>query len=202
MVKCNVLVHGIGITGTKYPSHLLGKQVREYCLWHHMLLRCTEKFQAIHQTYVGTTCSENFKNYSFFYEWCQEQTGFNAKDEKGRSWQLDKDLLAKSSKLYSEDTCVFIPHSINSLIIKCDSVRGEHPLGVCWSSAASKFRAYCREGNGKRKHLGLFIDSDDAFQAYKTHKEFVVKQIAEDYKTQLDERVYAAMKNYTVDILN
>lgn len=167
MVKCNVLVHGIGITGTKYPSHLLGKQVREYCLWTSMLKRRSEKYWDKFPAYTNTSCSENFTSYSFFYEWCQAQIGFTNKDEKGRHWQLDKDLLVKGNKVYSEHTCVFVPHNINSLLIKCDAAKGEHPTGVCWSSAASKFRAYCREGSGKRKHLGLFTNSDDAFQAYK-----------------------------------
>ena len=79
-----------------------------------MLKRCfSEKYQTRQPTYKGCNVSDNFLNYSFFYDWCQEQIGFGKVDDKGRCWCLDKDLLFVGNKTYSETTCVFVPQEIN-----------------------------------------------------------------------------------------
>ena len=138
MRNSNKLVRGIGIKGDKYPSWNGVEMLKEYSLWTDMLLRCTNKVLLKRPTYEGTACSESFKSYTFFYEWCNQQKGFNEKDKNGRKWNLDKDLLVKGNKLYSEDTCVFVPHRINSLLIKRDACRGEWPVGVYWQEKRRK----------------------------------------------------------------
>ena len=116
----NKLVCGVGFNDKTKPTWVDGKNVKEYALWQHMLARCfSEKYQTRYPTYKGCNVSDNFLNYSFFYDWCQEQIGFGKVDEKGRSWCLDKDLLFVGNKTYSETTCVFVPNEINlfSLIV-------------------------------------------------------------------------------------
>lgn len=199
MNKSSKLVYGIGTKGMTYPTTVGGKFTREYRLWKSMLYRCTERLLDKFPSYTGAICSENFKSYSYFYEWCQNQTGFKNRDEKGKSWQLDKDLLLKANKFYSEDTCVFVPARINSLIIKCDATRGELPVGIYWKKKNSKFCAQCADGSDKKKHLGLFNTPQEAFLAYKTYKEALIKEVANEYKDQLDCRVYEALMNYEVN---
>jgi len=193
------LVCGIGVNEGKYPAKVGGKNTREYILWRNMLLRCTENGLDKNPSYTGTTCSENFKSYTFFHEWCQEQIGFENKDENGRFWHLDKDLLTKGNKLYSEYVCVFVPHRINLMLTKSDATRGEWPVGVYLNKPCEKFIAYCSTGGGKRQHLGLFTAPQDAFLVYKAFKETLIKQVAGEYKHQLDARVYEALTNYKVD---
>lgn len=192
------LVQGMGINGNKYPSFEGGKVSKEYNLWVSMLHRCTEKFWTKNPAYIGTTCSENFRNYSFFYEWCQRQVGFKSRDDKGRYWQLDKDLLLHNNNVYSEDTCVFIPQRINSLLTKCESSRGDWPIGVSCNKQSEMFRAYCHNHSGRLKYLGYFNTAQEAFLAYKTFKEALIKQVADGYKHQLDIRVYDALLSYEV----
>ena len=200
MRNSNKLVRGIGIKGDKYSSWDGKEILKEYSLWNDMLFRCTEKCWAKRQTYLGVTCSDSFKSYTFFYEWCQEQIGFTNKDEKGRHWQLDKDVLFKNSKIYSEDTCVFVPARINSLLIKVAARRGEWPIGVYWSKKGSgSFNSYCSDSHSKVRHLGCFNTPQEAFLAYKTFKEALIKQVANEYKEQLDPRVYEALMNYEVN---
>jgi hypothetical protein len=196
----NKLVCGIGINENKYLAEKEGIPVKEHILWTNMLHRCTEKCWVKYPAYIGTTCSENFKSYTFFYEWCQEQIGFNSKDESGKSWNLDKDLLIRDNKFYSEDTCVFVPARINKLLTKRHNFRGKWPLGVCLHTKTGKFRSYCSDGNGKQIFLGLFATQQEAFLAYKTFKEALIKQVAKQYKDQLDPRVYQALLNYEVNI--
>lgn len=193
------LVYGIGVNSGEYPAKVGGKHTKQYKLWQGMLSRCTEKVWNERPTYTGTTCSDNFKSYTFFYEWCQQQLGFINKDENSRCWHLDKDLLTKGNKVYSEDTCVFVPHRINLLLIKRDASRGDWPVGVSWRKKAEKFEASCSTGS-KSQHLGFFDTPQEAFLAYKTFKEALIKEVAEDYKDQVDSRLYQALLNYKVEI--
>ena len=189
-------VYGIGVVGTKYPSRVNGVQTKECALWYSMLKRCySDAFKKKRPTYEGCKCSDNFLHYEYFYEWCHKQVGFN-----NEGWHLDKDLLIKGNKVYSEDSCVFIPAEINSLLIKSTASRGEHLIGVHWSNTNKAFRARVCKNKGKREHLGLFKTELEAFNAYKEAKESFIKEQAEKWKGKIDNRAYNALMNYTVDI--
>ena len=187
-------VYGVGVSGTKYPITVNGVKTKEYELWRDMLKRCySDTYQKKRPTYEGCKCSDNFLHYEYFYEWCHKQVGFN-----NEGWHLDKDLLIKGNKVYSEDSCVFIPAEINSLLIKSTASRGEHLIGVHWSNTNKAFRARVCKNKGKREHLGFFDTELEAFNAYKKAKEAFVKEQANKWKGKVDERAYNALMNYEV----
>jgi len=193
------LVHGLGFNSGEYPAYILGKPTEEYDSWKSMLSRCSEAFWVKNPTYVGTTCSENFKSYSYFYKWYHQQQSKGARDVKGNKWCLDKDILVKGNKLYSEDTCVFVPQRINTLLINSGAIRGEFPVGVTLDKRGTKYTARCCGADG-RKVLGYFNTAEEAFHAYKVFKENLIKQVANEYKDQLDPRAYNALMKYEVEI--
>ena len=189
-------VYGVGITGTKYPISEGGRNTKEYDLWNGMLRRCySDALKKKYPTYIDCEVSDKFKSYEYFYEWCHKQIGFSNKD-----WHLDKDLLVKGNKVYSENTCVFIPREINLLLIKCDASRGEHLIGVCWNKKDNAFIAHVGKSKGKREYLGFFKTEIEAFNAYKEAKESFIKEQANKWKGQIDYRAYNALMNYTVGI--
>ena len=191
-------VYGIGISGTKYQPTINGVNTKEYVLWQSMLKRCySEVYKKQQPTYEGCEVSENFKSYEYFYEWCHSQIGFGD-DGNGNPFHLDKDLLVKGNKVYSESTCVFIPQEINSLLINCTASRGEHLIGVCWSKTNKAFKAQVRKNKGKRDYLGYFKTELEAYNAYKEAKESFIKEQAEKWKSQIDIRAYNALMNYEV----
>lgn len=194
------LICSIGFNDKKYPTKIKGKHTDEYTVWQNMLARCTKRCWDKYPTYIGTSCSENFKSYSYFYEWYQTQPNANNKDEDGNKWCLDKDLLFKGNKLYSEDTCIFIPQRINALLTKSNAIRGKHPIGVSWKKQSEMYSARCKIGRDKRVNIGYFNTPETAFLAYKTFKEQLIKDVANNYKEQLDSRAYDALMNYSVDI--
>lgn len=194
------LICGIGFNDGKYFATSGGKITDEYEAWRGMLIRCTKAWCGKHPTYTGVSCSTNFKNYSFFYEWYHQQIGAGRRDEKGNKWQMDKDLLVRGNKLYDENACVFIPQRINKLLIKSDATRGCFPIGVSFSKCCGSYQAACKKGNGKSSFLGRYPTQEIAFLAYKTFKEALIKQVANEYRTQLDPRAYQALLNYTVEI--
>ena len=189
-------VYSIGIVGTKYPSTINGRNTKEYVLWKGILQRCySDGFKKNHPTYEYCEVGDNFKSYEYFYEWCNKQIGFG-----NEGWHLDKDLLIKGNKVYSENSCVFIPSEINLLLIKREALRGEHLIGVCWSNTNKAFIAKVSKGKGKSEHLGLFNTELEAFNAYKQAKESFIKEQANKFKSQIDPRAYEALMNYTVEI--
>lgn len=187
------LVMGVGVNDRKYAARIDGKIIKEYNLWAAMLVRCYDtKYHEKNTTYIGCSVSDNFKKFSYFYEWCNLQIGFNIE-----SYQLDKDLLCKGNKIYNENSCVFLPSIVNSMLIKCDSSRGDLPIGV--SKSGNNFIAKCRK-YGTRKYIGTFDTPELAFNAYKTFKEAHIKELAEKYKGTIDPRAYQALLNYEVSI--
>ena len=189
-------VYSIGTVGTKYSSKISGVQTKEYELWTGMLERCySDGFKKKHPTYEYCKVSDNFLYYEYFYEWCHKQIGFGNK-----GWHLDKDLLVKGNKIYSESTCVFIPKEINQLLVKRTASRGECLIGVSWCNTNKAFVAQVARSKEGSEHLGYFKTELEAFNAYKQAKEVFIKEQANEWKDQIDLRAYNALMNYEVNI--
>ena len=171
------------------------KMTKEYKLWNGMINRCyNEKELSRNPTYKGCHVSEEWMCLSNFKEWCNRQIGF---DQEG--FQLDKDILVKGNKVYSEDTCCFVPAEINYLIIKADRIRGKYPIGIYEDKQAGKFKVRISV-EGKQKHIGRYYCEKEAFYAYKVAKEQYIKEVANKWKDQIDPRVYNALMCYEVNI--
>ena len=172
-----------------------GVKLREYLIWYSMLRRCYDEKVLIKQpTYNGCSVSKYFKSYSNFKIWCTNQVGFENID-----WHLDKDILVKGNKVYSEDTCVFVPQEINNIFIKNNAKRGEYPIGVSYHKGMDKLCVVLNKFNNPH-YLGYYQCVEEAFLVYKRAKETYIKEVAEKWKDQIDIKVYNAMMNYEVEI--
>lgn len=187
---CGVGVHEKG----KYVASCKEGAYKEYRLWSAMLHRCySSHVDGYNPTYSDCTVSDNFKNFQFFAEWCNQQFGFGKED-----WQLDKDLLStNNNKIYSEDVCVFVPRELNVLLCKNSKTRGGYPIGVNYHRASLSFVAQLNI-NGSRKHLGCYATPEEAFRVYKDYKEHHIKEKAHEWKDLIDPRVYTTLLNYEV----
>jgi len=189
------LVYGVGVNDWVGNISVDGKPIWEYQLWKNMLKRCfSEKYKQNQPTYEGVTCSKEWLSMTTFIEDVSQMKGYGL--EGG---ELDKDILAKGNKLYSKETCCFVPKDVNYLLTKRDNCRGEYPVGVCFHKASGKFVAQLNI-NGKRKHLGLFNTVEEAFQVYKLAKEAQIKVVAQKWQHLLDEGVFQALMTYEVNI--
>lgn len=185
------LVCNVGFNSGKYPATKDGKILKEYDVWRQVLVRCYDpKYQKKKPSYIGCSVSENFKNFTYFYEWARQQIGFGQEN-----YHLDKDLLIKGNKLYSEDTCLFLPQELNSLLLSNKAVRGSLPIGVCAHNG--KFLAQCLRKPASH-HVGVFDTPELAFLAYKEAKETYIKLQAEKWKALIDPRAFAALMAYEV----
>ena len=197
---CVPSVYGVGVLGNKHPITINGVLTKEYELWQSMLRRCySDSSKKKCPTYEGCEVSAKFKSFEYFYEWCNKQIGFYNQGNEN-PFHLDKDLLIKGNKVYSEDSCVFIPSEINLLLTKRTASRGEYLIGVSWHKTKKAFVVRVNKNKGKPEWLGLFKTEIEAFNTYKTAKEAFIKEQANKWKSEIDPRAYKALMNYTVEI--
>ena len=189
-------VYGVGFVGIgDYKSvDENGKNTKCYMTWHDVHKRCYDpKWHKKEPSYKNCRVCQLWNNYQEFAKWNDE----NYYEVGNERMNLDKDILCKGNKIYSPDTCIYVPQSINALFIKRDNERGDLPIGV--SKYEDKFVAHLSKDN-KLIHLGYFNSPEEAFLAYKQAKEQYIKEVAEEYKDKIPYRLYEAMINYEVDI--
>lgn len=188
------MIFGIGVNDSeKAISKKNVRNDKDYYLWHGMIQRCyDEKTHKKHPTYNGCTVCDEWLYFSNFKKWFDE----NYVD----GYQLDKDILVKGNKIYSPDTCCFVPHEINTLFTKSNAIRGDLPIGV-QHYAKERYKTYIKL-KGKVTYLGVYDKVGEAFNAYKIAKECYIKEVAENYysKGLITEKVYNALLNYKVEI--
>lgn len=194
------IIYGQGYVGDKHKTceTVDGKVVnkKQYEHWRGMLRRCyNEEERYKTPTYKDCIVSENFKSYTYFYEWCNKQVGFNNK-----GWNLDKDLLVKGNKIYSEDNCVFLPPELNAILVKNNKIRGKYPIGVYYCKSKKLFVAQINRNKDQQDYLGAFNTPEEAFYAYKEAKEDFIKEQALKWKDKIDPRAYEALMNYEINV--
>ncbi len=165
---------------------------RSGMLWHGLRQRTNPngKKQKQSPCYVGVT--NEFENFQKFTDWCHKQIGYFNK------YCLDKDILFKGNKIYSEKTCCFVPQELNKLLTKRERCRGDFPIGVV--KEGNTFRANVRVGVRTALTKCGFKTPEDAFMYYKQEKEKHIKKIAEKWKESIDLMVYEALMNYQVEM--
>lgn len=165
-----------------------------YSTWNKMLIRCGNvKYKTKKPTYLNCIVCEEWCNFQNFCKWYYD----NYYELFGEETNLDKDILVKGNKVYSPETCIFVPQFINSLFVKSNKTRGEYPIGV--TCCGNKFRSRLNI-KGKLVHIGMFDNSKEAFQSYKIAKEKYIKQVADEYKDRIPKKLYERMYTYEVEI--
>lgn len=196
-------LYGVGYYGGEIPKHSTNLDYKCWDTWKGMLERCYNKKRIETQpTYKDCTVCEEWHNYQNFKIWFNEN--FIELKNKNERVCLDKDILVKGNKVYSPETCCFVPNEINVLFTKTNKNRGLYPIGVYYKKKLNKYIAQCSEKIGRdkkqQKHLGVFNTPKEAFEAYKQYKEMYIKKVADKYKGQIKDNVYEALYKWEVEI--
>lgn len=107
--KRNKKVLGVGINDAPFKTSHFGEQLPEYKHWLNMLSRAYDvRVYKKQPNYIGTEVCSEWLYFMNFREWAlpKIQDGF----------ELDKDILVQGNKVYSPDTCLFVPKWVNSFI--------------------------------------------------------------------------------------
>lgn len=182
---------GFGI----YDTHdAFSDDINKKCFitWRGMIERCYNEEQRYKwKTYQGCYVCDEWKFYSAFKEWFL--------DNYKKGFDLDKDILVRGNKEYSPNKCCFVPQEINKFFTKRQNCRGSYLIGTSKRKNRNIFQSSISI-DSKQLYLGDFKSEYDAFIAYKKAKELRIKELANEYKDQLEPRVYEALCNYKVEI--
>ena len=171
-ISSRKLVFGVGVNDSDYmvKPKVNGKKLTclYYERWHAMIGRCySSKYQERQPSYKGCSVCDEWLLFSNFRSWMMSQ-----------DWQgleLDKDIKIKGNKIYSPDTCLFIPRSLNGLLCNSESKKGKYPQGVTLSKRVH-FLARIR-CEGKLTYLGSFKKPEEASQAYQKARANKIQQL-------------------------
>lgn len=201
----NKLVCGVGVNDVDYVvkvsetvGYIDGKQKHRlvwmcpfYLKWRDMLKRCySTKLHDRQPTYIDCTVVEEWKTFSVFRAWMQQQ------DWEGN--QLDKDLLFPGNKEYGPNACVFVSRVVNSFMTERDADRGEYPIGVSWHKSNNKFQARCNNPFTKKlEFLGYFTCPYEAHKVWlKRKQELAILLAAEQTDARIAEALISRYTNY------
>jgi hypothetical protein len=185
-------IYGIGIND--YEG-FIKESDEAYKTWFQMLRRCYNKeWKNEHPTYQDCTVCDEWLYFSNFKKWFDDPNNGYIK-----GYFLDKDVRVKGNKIYSPETCCFLPPKISSITTQSNALRGALPIGV--SSCENKFRVRLSERN-KLIHLGTFNTKEEAFLAYKQEKERHIKELAEEYykKSEINKAAYEGLLSFKISI--
>jgi len=191
-------VFGIGYLGEgKYVKSVNRVHTKIYSVWLDMIKRVySTSYQEKHLTYRDCVVCDEWHNFQNFGKWYDE----NYYKVEDWNMQLDKDILIKGNKVYSPDTCIFVPQNINLLFVKNNIRRGNYPIGVCLNKVNNKFGTYFNNENSYLIFLGFHKTPELAFDTYKKYKENLIKNIADRYINSIPQILYDAMYKYEVEI--
>ena len=186
-------IKGVGVLDVDFSRTYDTKIKKAYLVWTAILYRCyTQNRTPDYASYEGCYICEEWKLFSNFLKW------FNENYVEG--YAIDKDILCKGNKCYCPECCVFVPQSINNVILTKKRSNHQLPIGVYETPNGTysvKLRKY-----GKSVTVGTFNNTSEAFTAYKQAKEAYIKEVADEYynKRLITKRVYDALYKWTVEI--
>lgn len=185
-------VMGIGFIGI--GENIPSRTNKAYTLWTMIINRCyNETIHKLRPTYIGCSVDKEWHNFQSFAEWYKENYV--------EDYQLDKDILFKGNKIYSPNTCLFVPKSINCLIINHKTRRGILPIGVKESKTNNNITYWAQlTTNSTHTSFGPYLNINDAFISYKNEKEKHIKSVADKFKDKIPNKLYLALYNYVIEI--
>lgn len=179
---------GVGFFGYGIYSYN-SKTEKIYNVWRKMLERCYSLYAKNRRTYKDCVVCDEWHNFQNFAKWFEENyiDGF----------ELDKDIILKGNKIYSPETCCFVPQEINKILTLNNINRGKCLIGV--SKKGNKYVAQVNI-NGTPKDLGHFLTEKQAFEVYKINKEKILKNIAKKYVGVISEKCYNSLICWQIEI--
>jgi hypothetical protein len=155
-----------------------------YDIWRSMLKRKYNKNGEHYKYYKDVTICQDWHNFQNFGKWVEKNYI--------EGWHLDKDLLSLGDKIYSPETCCFLPAEINTFLIK---PKNNRTVGI-----KKVKKGYCVKiiKNKISINLGYFSTFECALNTYKLAKKQHLLEIIEKYRDKITKDVYKELINFDI----
>lgn len=160
--------------------------------WNTMKRRCYNVNDKEYKMYGGTgvKISDEWLDFNNFFKWYQE----NHYDLEGEFTAIDKDILSKGCKIYSSETCLVVPYTINGMFVSKNNGKF---TGLQYKNG--KYEVKVRNTiTRENEYHGRYKCVDIAEKVYKECKKIIIINVAEEYKNKIPKKVYEALMNYEV----
>lgn len=171
------LVYGAGINDYDGSISTHGVHMKSYKIWGRVLERCyDQKYKKKNPSYNDVTICDEWIKFSNFKTWFDN----NYVD----GYEIDKDILVQGNKVYSPDTCCFVPRRINTLLLNKQRTNTSGMIGI-FKNENETYSANITMCEVK-KHLGTFKTAGEASEAYvKAKTEYATKVVNEYFNNGL-----------------
>lgn len=165
-----------------------------------ILTRCySETSLKRNPNYRGCSVAEDFYKYEDFIVNIKKVSNYDVW-VSNVGWQLDKDLFFQNNKVYSTETCCFLPKKLN-ITFQGGGQKKENdlPNGVVRGKARKNRTTYiaqCTGDKGSNRHIGTFSTVDEAFEAYSYTKQRLVANLTFEYFEYLDDLTIDKLLEY------
>ena len=147
-----------------------------------MLERCYS--QSLHKrrpSLIGCEVHEDWKSLKNFRAWME------SKNYKNRT--LSKEMFFEDNKLYSPDTCLFVPNGV-SLLFANTTTKGK--MGVYYNKLMKQYQATIRQYN-VNMNLGYSKTMEEAVAVYSRAKAKHILEVANALSEEEDARLKPAL---------
>lgn len=157
-------VYGVGFVGCgDHSPTQKGKASKAYTTWNGMLERCYANLPNRDLSYKDCVVCNDWHNFQNFADWFF--------DNYIDGYHIDKDIARSGSKMYSPETCSFVPPLTNILeanTMKWEVTRPDGAVDVIWN-----LKGYCGDNGLIQSHMYQVAKGTRTH-----HKGFIVKKIS------------------------
>ena len=186
-------VYGVGYLGVgDRIASINQRHTPTYKAWYNMMSRCYSK--ELHSRlpqYINCEASDEWKCFQNFAEWYEDH------EFSGLGYHLDKDLLIADNKIYSAETCCFLPQEINKLITS-GRMRSGSLQGAYFSEQSKSWISSITKKN-KVTRLGSFKTEIEAHLTYVEAKELLVRESARAWFGKIETKAYEKLINWSFE---
>ena len=189
-------LHTIGAT-TGDGIYTSWKDKEAYKHWIAMLTRCYKLYNYHLDSHINCYVYESWLNFQDYCKWYYDNIYYIP----GVKMQVDKDILIKGNTLYSPNTCVIVPNTINILFRKSHSNKtNDLPMGVYLDKGSKKnpYKVIFRY-NGITKNLGHYDSIDKAKNIYANYKYKYYKELLYSYKDYIPKNTFNKLDKVTIE---
>lgn len=177
-------VYDVGYLGEgKYKVYIDQEHLEPvYNVWRTLLGRvCTEKHRKRFPAYADCKVCDEWLCYQNFAEWWNENMYYIDNERM----HIDKDIKYSDNKIYSPDTCIIVPQSINEIFHSSGRKTKDADLPYTIRRVAKGRYSVCY----KAESLGVYDTVEECLEKYIEAKRKHIRQKVKEMENDMPDKV-------------